>query len=423
MKIRLRAEMSAALPLIRKLDEHGHEAVFVGGSVRDTVLGLPTNDIDIATSALPEQMLNLFPHCIPTGLKHGTVTVVHNGIAYELTTYREEAQYEQYRKPKEVTFITELDHDLLRRDFTMNAMAIREDGELYDPCGGQQDLRLSILRCVGEADQRFQEDALRMARAVRFLGTYRLKPALSVWRSLKRHRQLLKHVAMERVMAELDKMMTSDSPTRSMAWLASSGLLPHLKESLPDLNLQCARGNEFAELDVLAERDERWSAILLSIGCSVTDAFRVMTALKFSNKRSALIISVLKIHEAMKPLLTSLNPDPGNLLSDWRENVLIFGEVSAAHWLRVAEALQLGNETLTKDLCCMLQSHMESMPVKTIKDLNIGGAELQRGLDRKGGPWLAIMLNRLLRAAAAGQIVNKKEQLLEQAIIWNDEGK
>lgn len=431
MLLRLTDEMTAALPIIDTLQRSGHEAVFVGGAVRDVVLGLPIHDVDIATSALPEQTLALFPKCIPTGLQHGTITVVHEGIPYEVTTYRIESQYEAHRKPKGVVFIEQLDEDLLRRDFTMNAMAIKNNGELYDPFHGERDLRAAKLRCVGDPNLRFQEDALRMVRAVRFLGSYELAPVLSAWRSLKRHGGLLRHVAMERVQAELDKMIGSKWPARSLLWLAASGLLSYWKDPLPERviskandALRAAReGCHFAlsEIGQLQGKDERWAALLLSIQCSSAEASDIFALLRFSNKRSTFILSVMNCQEQMESAGISGERDKDRLKQTWIKAVIRLGEDSARHWLAVARLLPDKRGKLSSQTAASLERILDELPVKTLKRLAVGGTELLRHLDRPAGPWLSAMLNRLLLAAALGETVNEKEKLLALAKLWNEE--
>ncbi|WP_317972443.1 CCA tRNA nucleotidyltransferase, partial [Paenibacillus sp. CCS19] len=227
------AEMERALPVLETLRQNGYEAVFVGGCVRDVIVGRPLTDIDIATSALPETVMSIFERTVPTGLAHGTVTVLLNDRSYEVTTYRSEAAYDDHRRPSGVSFIPNLDGDLLRRDFTMNAMAIKSDGSLIDLYGGMDDIEEGVIRCVGEADERFREDALRMVRAIRFASTFGYRIALSAWRAIRRNRDLLQHVAMERISIELDKMVGGAGPHRAAAWLAASGLLPRTRDPLP----------------------------------------------------------------------------------------------------------------------------------------------------------------------------------------------
>ena len=156
--------------IINTLEEHGYEAYAVGGCVRDAMLGRTPEDWDITTSAKPLEVKALFRKTIDTGLQHGTITVMMNGEGYEVTTYRIDGEYEDGRHPKEVAFTTNLKMDLERRDFTINAMAYNDQSGLVDEFDGVGDLKKGIIRCVGDAGQRFDEDALRMLRAVRFSG-------------------------------------------------------------------------------------------------------------------------------------------------------------------------------------------------------------------------------------------------------------
>ncbi|REK77221.1 CCA tRNA nucleotidyltransferase [Paenibacillus paeoniae] len=426
MKLQLTSEMKAAMPLIEKLESDGYEAVFVGGAVRDAVLGLAVHDIDIATSALPEQVMGLFPKCIPTGLQHGTVTVVQQGETYEVTTYRTESSYEQFRKPSSVAFVLQLDEDLLRRDFTMNAMAIRQSGYVYDPYNGQHDLRESRLRCVGKANDRLQEDALRMLRAIRFLGTYRLRPVPSLWRGLKSYKGLLRHIAMERVQAELDKMLSGDAPERGLAWLGASGLWGEFKEPASPALLtriqQSAEydGVEMASLSSLEHLDERWAAILLSLRAAEKDAQELLVSLRLPNKRAGLVMTILRLHTEMAVRVNE--DDESRIRAAWLEAVIRYGEEAAGHWLHVVQALKPQRGQLSQEIVNRLYSIMKEMPAKSLKQLAIGGNELQQALSRRAGPWMSRLLNRLLIAVASGDIVNEKGKLIEQSIIWNEEG-
>ena len=154
--------------IIQTLNAHGYEGYAVGGCVRDTMLGRTPQDWDITTSAKPEEVKALFAHTIDTGIQHGTVTVMLDHVGYEITTYRIDGEYEDARHPKEVTFTSNLIEDLKRRDFTINAMAYNEEQGLVDAFDGVGDLKKGIIRCVGNPQERFTEDALRMLRAVRF---------------------------------------------------------------------------------------------------------------------------------------------------------------------------------------------------------------------------------------------------------------
>ena len=189
------------------LEQQGYEAYLVGGCVRDLLLGKVPFDWDITTSARPQEVLTLFPDSIPTGLPHGTVTVKAQGEAVEVTTFRADGAYADHRHPAEVHFTRSLQEDLLRRDFTVNAMAMDRQGTLYDFYGGQDDLRQGVLRCVGDPDRRFSEDALRIMRALRFAATLGFAIEAKTAESLCEHRQDLSEIAAERLYAEMTKLL------------------------------------------------------------------------------------------------------------------------------------------------------------------------------------------------------------------------
>ena len=194
--------------VLQTLERAGHEAYIVGGCVRDILMGKPPHDWDVTTSALPEETMALFDHfAIPTGLRHGTVTVRSGETACEVTTFRTDGDYPDHRHPAAVTFTRSLREDLQRRDLTVNAMAMDVHGTLHDPFGGQADIRCRVLRCVGEPERRFQEDALRILRTLRFSATLGFAIDADTHRSLRERRDDLRYVAAERVREELTKLL------------------------------------------------------------------------------------------------------------------------------------------------------------------------------------------------------------------------
>ena len=201
-----------ASDIIKTLSSHGYEAFVVGGCVRDSILGKEPADWDITTSALPEQVKALFPRTIDTGLKHGTVTIMMDKIGYEVTTYRIDGTYEDHRRPNDVTFTSSLREDLMRRDFTINAMAYNEEKGLVDLFGGIQDLNDRIIRCVGNPTERFDEDALRMFRAVRFAGQLNFNIEKETLAAIEAQHAFLKDVSAERIQIELLKLLISGHP-------------------------------------------------------------------------------------------------------------------------------------------------------------------------------------------------------------------
>ena len=209
MQIRLPDKVNK---IIEILTAAGYEAYAVGGCVRDSILGKEPNDWDITTSAAPEETKRLFDRTIDTGIRHGTVTVMLNREGFEVTTYRIDGDYEDGRHPKEVTFTASLEEDLKRRDFTINAMAYNEQQGLVDIFGGVRDIEQEIIRCVGNAEERFTEDALRMMRAVRFSAQLGYQIDEGTKRAIRRLAPNLKLISAERIQAELVKLVTSPHP-------------------------------------------------------------------------------------------------------------------------------------------------------------------------------------------------------------------
>ena len=205
----------------------GYEACPVGGCVRDLLLGRAPGDWDIATSARPEAVTALFERTVPTGLKHGTVTALLGGMALEVTTFRGESGYSDGRHPDRVTFGVGLREDLARRDFTINAMALAPDGSVLDPFGGRADLARRLIRCVGEPERRFTEDALRMLRAVRFAAQLGFSIEKGTLDAIRRSARRAENLSGERIKAELEKILLSPRPELA-GELLRLGLLAHL---------------------------------------------------------------------------------------------------------------------------------------------------------------------------------------------------
>jgi tRNA nucleotidyltransferase (CCA-adding enzyme) len=194
--------------VLETLEAAGHEAWCVGGCVRDSLLGRVPEDWDVTTSALPEETMAVFGvHAFPTGLQHGTVTVRADHKSVEVTTFRCDGDYHDHRRPDSVTFTRSLEEDLRRRDFTVNAIALNLRGDLRDPFGGQADLKVGVLRCVGDPDRRFEEDALRILRGLRFAAVLGFATEPKTSESIHRSRDLLNCIAAERIQVELFKLL------------------------------------------------------------------------------------------------------------------------------------------------------------------------------------------------------------------------
>lgn len=199
--------------IIEELNKAGFEAYAVGGCVRDSILGRVPNDWDITTNAKPLDVKSIFRRTVDTGLKHGTVTVLIGKEPYEVTTYRIDGEYEDSRHPKEVSFTSDLKEDLLRRDFTINAMAYNDTDGLVDIFGGMKDIEAKVIRCVGEPKERFSEDALRLLRAIRFAAQLGYNIEEKTYGAIKELSPTLKNISAERIQAELNKIIVSDNPS------------------------------------------------------------------------------------------------------------------------------------------------------------------------------------------------------------------
>ena len=268
-----------AAALLDTLHAAGYAAYAVGGCVRDSLLGRTAHDWDLCTSALPQQVMELFgaEQCIPTGLQHGTVTIKYGGQLYETTTFRTEGSYTDGRHPDEVQFVPDVREDLARRDFTINAMAYNAAEGLVDPFGGQADLQNGLLRAVGEPQQRFTEDALRILRLYRFAARFGFALDAATARAARQLAPHLDCISAERIQEELAKLLAAPQPG---AYLEPAVLAVVLPELTPE-GLTAAK----SVVDACPAGEEnlpvRWAALLRSLGESATR--RVLKRLRCSN--------------------------------------------------------------------------------------------------------------------------------------------
>ena len=268
-----------AAALLDTLHAAGYAAYAVGGCVRDSLLGRTAHDWDLCTSALPQQVMELFgaEQCIPTGLQHGTVTIKYGGRLYETTTFRTEGSYTDGRHPDEVQFVPDVREDLARRDFTINAMAYNEAEGLVDPFGGQKDLQNGLLRAVGEPQQRFTEDALRILRLYRFAARFGFALDAATARAARQLAPHLDCISAERIQEELAKLLTAPQPGAYLEPAVLAVVLPELTPAALDAAKPvvdaCPAGEE--NLPV------RWAALLGALG--ETDTRRVLKRLRCSN--------------------------------------------------------------------------------------------------------------------------------------------
>lgn len=314
------------LNIMEVLKRSGHEAYAVGGCIRDSILGRTPNDWDIATNARPEEVKRLFPNTADTGIRHGTVSVLMDGKAYEVTTFRIDGEYEDGRHPSHVEFTNRIEDDLSRRDFTINAMAWNNERGIIDPFGGRDDIERGIIRAVGDPDERFREDALRMLRAVRFAARLRFDIDEDTLKAMKENGRLINKVSAERIRDELNGILTADDPMR-LTILRDTGILEYI---LPEVEA-CFRtpqnnphhaynvGEHSLRAVAAIENDLclRWTMLLHDTGKAVTRttdekgidhyyghpaksveiANNVLRRLRFDNKSIEKILRLIKFHD------------------------------------------------------------------------------------------------------------------------------
>ncbi|EHD1224128.1 CCA tRNA nucleotidyltransferase [Listeria monocytogenes] len=377
-----------ALPVLQKLTTAGFEAYFVGGSVRDYLLNRMISDVDIATSAFPEEVKEIFQTSYDTGIAHGTVTVRENNEFYEVTTFRTEGTYEDFRRPSEVTFIRSLEEDLKRRDFTMNAIAMDEHFALQDPFSGQLAIQNKEIKAVGKASERFHEDALRMMRTVRFLSQLDFELDKETEKALESQIELLQHTSVERITVEWLKMMKGKAAKRAIELL----LKVKMETYLPGLKDEKSALSEFASWDWEKRTTEEsiWLGLVVAVKPNNVNAF--LKAWKLPNKTIQLVNKAYQYALNMKEtwLTEELYHAGKAVFSLVNELNVIRGQENNQH--KVSQAY-------------------EALPIHSKKDLAITGADLLKWSGESAGPWVKETLDKVECGVLSNEINNEKIQI------------
>ena len=385
----------AVLEVVKGLQDGGFRAFLVGGCVRDMLRAQPPKDFDVASSARPEDVQRLFKKVIPTGIEHGTVTVVLRGEHVEVTTFRSEADYVDGRRPSKVEFHEDIEVDLGRRDFTMNAIAWDPNtGELVDPFGGQKDLALRTVRCVRDAMERFTEDGLRPLRAVRFATVldFTLEPLTEA--AIPKTLQIFRKVAVERINQEFVKLLLAPSVTKGLTLLSSTGLLG---EFLPE-----ASKGDFQAVG-RAARDEVIRMAVLLFG--QPQPREVMIRLKFPNK-TADEAAALVLRAALPPVDPS---DPQ--LRRWLSKL---ESQRALAMLAVHEA----RGSLPAGFRARVEALLATNPPLTSKQLALDGKGLMDALGTGPSPAIGHATRHLLELVLDDPSLNTREGLLTALKAW-----
>ncbi|NCU16400.1 CCA tRNA nucleotidyltransferase [Pallidibacillus pasinlerensis] len=383
-----------AVPIIEKIEKAGFEAYFVGGSVRDYLLNKPIEDVDIATSAFPDEVKQIFPKTIDVGIEHGTVIVVYEGENYEITTFRTEDQYVDFRRPKEVTFIRSLKEDLQRRDFTMNAIAMTKDGELIDPFDGQQDIKNQIIRTVGEPEERFKEDALRMMRGVRFVSQLSFYLEKNTYSAIERLAPLLQHISVERIYMEFMKLLKGKNCSKALDLIAESNLYEFLP-GFSEYREQLKKATTYISNRNLNEV-EVWALLLI--------LFQNESIEELLRKWKMPVKLIRKIKQIIQAYKNRQNESWSN------ESIYLTGLDIAIHTEKVFCAIN--NKEADTSVKKIRQTFV-GLPIKNRDELAVNGNDLMKWSDKRGGPWVREALEKIELAVIRGEVMNDKEQIKE----------
>ena len=431
--------------IAEKLRAAGHRSWIVGGCVRDSLLGKPVNDWDVATDALPNALMKIFPRAIPTGLQHGTVTVVHGGAHYEVTTLRGETTYSDGRHPDEVHFVDDITADLARRYFTINAIAVAtENGALVDPFQGRADLERRTIRAVGKAFERFSEDGLRVLRAARFSATLDFELDPGTFAAIAPTLDTFRKVSAERVRDEWIKTMKAKKPSRAFDVMRASGILGvSCPELLEGVDMEQNKWHTFTVWkhamscmdNCIGDPVLRIAALLHDVGKPRTRAFSdktndwtfydhdvlgaemadpICTRFKFSNEERARIVALVRHHMFHYDAWTDAH------VRRWIRRV---GPSHLEDLYALSEADIRGKaEEIDAGLLLPLTA-LRAHVVKVIaegaamstRDLAINGNDLMKELALKPGRILGEILEALLEDVTGDPALNARDALLDRA--------
>ncbi|MDV7714742.1 CCA tRNA nucleotidyltransferase [Oenococcus oeni] len=387
MIIELTNEFKEAIPVLNCLENHGYQAYFVGGSVRDAILRRPIHDVDITTDALPNEMKRIFKTADNyAGEKHGTDLVFLNGKKYEVTTFRIDGKYLDNRHPKNVSFTKNLKEDLSRRDFTINAFAMNQEGELFDYFSGLNDLKKKIIRTVGDAKQRFSEDALRILRAFRFSSQLDFKIEEETLRASQMIKENLNDIATERIFIEFSKLLAGKNPQRSLRQMYDLGIV----DFLPGHELITDQSDLFRNyIGIQSSSDAiNWTRFIFFSNLRESSLTKYLGSWKMSNQLKKQIFKSINLLEKDKPSKLDLF-DAG---------------------LEISIALS----AIKRDDRNNLLSDYENLAIHDLSELDINGIDL-KNIGIPVGPIYGKIIEDLKEKVILGKINNNKQRLLKEA--------
>ena len=392
--------------ILTELKNKGYNAYLVGGCVRDAIMGNIPNDYDITTSALPNEIQKVFENrkTLDIGIKHGTITVFTDaGRQVEVTTYRTDGEYKDNRHPENVTFVNNIEADLSRRDFTVNALAYNHQDGFVDIFGGKQDIENKIIRCVGDPDTRFNEDALRILRGLRFASTLNFNIEKNTAESIKNNAKLLQNVSVERVFIELKKMLVGENFANISKEFSQVMIivLPELLQSAGDINIPFERVSAF-------KNDFITQFTLLFCNGNDNDVILAEQCLRRLN-------SDKKTIRFVKELLNAINDFDEELLVKHIINKL--GYENAERYFKLKSYLDVENSKTFENSLKHLSKIKESNECVFIEDMAIGGKDLiDVGISANKN--MGEVLNHLFEMVLSDEIPNEKDALISKALEY-----
>lgn len=384
-----------AKPILEKLHKAGYEAYYVGGAVRDYLLKRKIGDVDIATSAKPYEVQDLFSKTIDVGAKHGTIIVLHKNIPYEVTTYRTESEYEDYRRPKKVSYITSLKEDLRRRDFTINAMAMGIDGEIQDYFNGKAHIKAKLIQTVGSPSERFTEDALRMLRAVRFISQLDFTLCPRTIEAIKEHIQLLNVISVERKTIEMEKLLKGMNIKTALHMIVETNLnkyLPGLDMKKQELRLLATYN-----MQLLETNEELWTLLTFIIKPTRIDHFL---------REWKLPVKLIKSVEKNIHLLTILQQNP------WSDLLLYEAGYETALSVERLRTVMTNPDELKANINEIKHSFSQ-LPLQSRDQIAVKGHEVIQTLNKTPGPWVSKAISEIEKAIVTKKLANNSSAIKE----------
>ena len=390
-----------ALPILISIENAGFEVYFVGGAVRDHLLNRQIADVDIASSATPEEIKQIFANTVDVGIEHGTVLVLYKGSRYEITTFRSESGYKDYRRPKEVTFIRSLLEDLKRRDFTMNAIAMNKNGDLIDPFFGQQAIFEKRIETVGRAEERFSEDALRMMRAIRFVSQLSFTLDSSCFQALEKMGPLLENIAVERKTAEFEKLLAGVNRIQALNLLCKARLDRYLP-GLADYSTKISEVGDFPCVELSLE--EMWGLILFCLKIKSEEVEFFLRSWKLP------VAKIRKIQSIYDWVICRFK-------NEWSKISLYdAGNAIVVHTERVFNVLNRREVGLEVNRWI---DQYEALPIKSRAELALTGKDLMALLNRPAGPWIKDALRMIEIAILQGKLENEVDKIRKWVLTCN----